>query len=351
MLENNKVSLLNPQNDGHAFSSSSYSDEDEFLDCKDESQGLLNLNPGIVVIPIITTSRPVPRRRVRKRTRSPCARVQSSRRLCSLCCCTSVTVVILLLLVLMEVIGRSHDHQRLQTLMNTIRHAHYNVLTTSRLTALSSVMMTPPTDAFVIHNATTTRPFMAANKSPSAKAMILVRSKTAETDHTFLRSHADGLKPTELMNVLERQLIGTLYMSLVRQNTTLLRDIFTGAHVLITGDQGHYFHLFRQLGHRGDNAARVYDRGSSHYSAVTQYGITSDGPSSARLTTLLVGKSATLDTWFQFEGASWDPLFHPLSSVFHVMNYLEYAVTKTQIGPLGTSEHTEDFPLVIPYRL
>jgi hypothetical protein len=38
------------------------------------------------------------------------------------------------------------------------------------------------------------------------------------------------------------------------------------------------------------------------------------------------------DTWFQFEGANWNPLGNPYESFVHAVNYVQYIVTGRQVG-------------------
>jgi hypothetical protein len=67
--------------------------------------------------------------------------------------------------------------------------------------------------------------------------------------------------------------------------------------------------------------------------------------------TVLVGEAdkTTHDTWFQFEANPWDPWHLPLDSFMHMFNYLQYLFTGYQIGPLGSSNHTDSNPLAIEY--
>jgi len=146
----------------------------------------------------------------------------------------------------------------------------------------------------------------------------------------------------------EALFLGTVFVSLAHKDMTLMDDILNGAHVVVRYDPkfpqyfGWYYRFFTTM-------QDAYTRTSSHRSSSPQYGI----PEGAVLKTLLVGEqpdSPTLDSWFQLEGAQWNPLHAPLSSVMHILNYLQYKLTNRQVGPLGTSEHTDSNPVFVDFR-
>ena len=139
---------------------------------------------------------------------------------------------------------------------------------------------------------------------------------------------------------MERQLLGTIYQHVLHENVTALVHVLQGAHVVVQGDHGQLYQAFRKIGH-------VTERISSHASSAPQYALSPNH----YLVTLLVGKTidSSYDTWFQFEGAAWDPFHHPLDSAIHIFNYIEYKIRGVQVGPFGTSKYTEDNPLVIGF--
>lgn len=84
---------------------------------------------------------------------------------------------------------------------------------------------------------------------------------------------------------------------------------------------------------------------SSHHSIVPMYGV----PEGSVLRTMLTGRNRDGDTWFQFEGANWNPFGRPLESVMHAINYVQYMVTAKQVGPLGASIFTDQNPLRVAF--
>ncbi|OQS02623.1 hypothetical protein THRCLA_05027 [Thraustotheca clavata] len=139
---------------------------------------------------------------------------------------------------------------------------------------------------------------------------------------------------------VERIILGTLYTQLVNKHGKVLMEIMKGAHVIVENDQGRYYELFKNI------SCTTYSRISSHYSIDVQYAV----PQGPLLDTLLTGRTVTNDSWFQFEGANWDPIDRPIDSMLHVLNYVEYKIRGVQIGPLGTSKHTDRNPLLIPFE-
>ncbi|EQC36873.1 hypothetical protein SDRG_05703 [Saprolegnia diclina VS20] len=139
---------------------------------------------------------------------------------------------------------------------------------------------------------------------------------------------------------VERIILATLYTQLLNKHSKVLMEIVKGAHVIVENDQGAYYELFRNI------TATTYTRISSHASIVSQYAV----PQGPLLETLLTGVTAEKHSWFQFEGANWDPIDRPFDSILHVLNYLEYKVRGVQIGPLGTSLHTDRNPLRIRFE-
>ncbi|KDO32931.1 hypothetical protein SPRG_02624 [Saprolegnia parasitica CBS 223.65] len=135
----------------------------------------------------------------------------------------------------------------------------------------------------------------------------------------------------------ECKVLGTLYLHLVDRQSHLLMEILRGAHVVVADDRGYYYDLLQNV------SAQAYKRISSHYSSAPQYAV----PQGPLLDTILVGTTARNDSWFQFEGAAWDPFARPIDSVLHVLHFLEYSLRGVQIGPLGTSAFTDKTPLRI----
>ena len=111
----------------------------------------------------------------------------------------------------------------------------------------------------------------------------------------------------------------------------LLREAMRGAHVRLRDEGELYAWAARGLGHANT-------RLSSHASlpGTAQYEI------AGRVGALLFGLDQD-GTWFQLERT---PLTRGLfSALAHGRDYVQYALTGRQIGPLGTSAHTDERPL------
>lgn len=158
---------------------------------------------------------------------------------------------------------------------------------------------------------------------------------------TSLNNHTTGslmLKESSSnpLTQLEQNLIQTLYRQALAQNSSLLIEMLKGAHIVLLNDHGKYYRQLQQLG------SYVY-RMSSHYSSTMTFAIS---PRHV-LQTVLIGETKDQSTWFQLEGSVWDPFHHPIESICHLVDYLEYKVRRVQIGPFGTSIYTESHPLLI----
>ncbi|KAM3576140.1 hypothetical protein VYU27_002016 [Nannochloropsis oceanica] len=115
---------------------------------------------------------------------------------------------------------------------------------------------------------------------------------------------------------------------------TLMSEILRGAHIVVEEDRGAFYSWFT---HMQDS----YRRTSSHRSIVPMYGI----DEGSVLRTILTGRTGDGHTWFQFEGAGWEPFKKPFESFLHAVNYVQYRVTGKQVGPLGVSAFTDRRPI------
>jgi hypothetical protein len=124
-------------------------------------------------------------------------------------------------------------------------------------------------------------------------------------------------------------------------------DLWYGSHIQLLGDQGTYY------GKWTGPASKASQRTSSHRSSAPQLqiqvGLRDNG--------ILIGKTATGDTWVQFERHA----FHATSASelgrlvgilknlhsAHTEDFFIYRRTMQNVGPLGLSPHTDKAPLVI----
>ena len=162
---------------------------------------------------------------------------------------------------------------------------------------------------------------------------VVYEAQSIDTSATVcppLRSHA-------LVNIpvyytwLDCHVLGTLRHLLPRPT---LCHALQGAHVLLEKDVGQFYQWVRCL-----NGS--YARASSHVSSVKVFAVEVANGS------LIAGfLDSTNSSWFQMEADAWRPGRAFLPSMFHVLNFVYYAATDTQVGPYGTSRYTERRPLI-----
>lgn len=119
---------------------------------------------------------------------------------------------------------------------------------------------------------------------------------------------------------------------------TKVDKILNGAHIIIENDQA-------QLYNKWQNLKNCRPRSSSHYlfnRLGQQYAITGSA-----FTEVLFGQkihNGKLSTWFQAEaspavgGSFWS----------HAKDFLIYILSGKNIGPQGTSNHTDRSPIILP---
>lgn len=112
--------------------------------------------------------------------------------------------------------------------------------------------------------------------------------------------------------------------------------LWLGSHVVVRGDSGDVHADWRRRGSRS--------RISSHYRGVDsqQFEV------SFKRHALLVGKNGSGDTWFQMENHAGRTV---TGKPGHVVDFFRLTLSGRNIGPLGSSNRTEQSPLVVPYRL
>jgi len=140
----------------------------------------------------------------------------------------------------------------------------------------------------------------------------------------------------------ENPLLGFLFHELLARDLGKMREILSGANFISQDANRTFYRFFKNL-------PGAYSRISSHRSTLAQYGV----PEGAVLVTLLIGyvpcphQPEQNCTWAQFEGSGWDPLHRPIEAVGHVLDYFHYRLCHCNVGPLGTSRHTDANPLII----
>ncbi len=107
-------------------------------------------------------------------------------------------------------------------------------------------------------------------------------------------------------------------------------DLWHGSHVILRNERtGRFYDLFKAQG-----SPRI----SSHYPQVKaqQYEIPL-----GKHGVVLFGLTPEGNSWFQLERHAFEGFRRPLSALEHTDDFLEYFTTKSNIGPLGRSPHTE----------
>jgi len=132
----------------------------------------------------------------------------------------------------------------------------------------------------------------------------------------------------------ENVLLGFVFGMLLHRDLELMEEILSGAHVCFE-DPGRFIHSL--LVH----LPGAYHRRSSHRSTSLQVGI----KEGRVLHTILIGTDPHGVTWFQLEGSPWDPKHSLWKSYNHILDCWLYFLTGRQMGPLGTSRHTDRNPL------
>eukprot|EP00440_Ansanella_granifera_P008553 gb/GFBE01009266.1/.p1 GENE.gb/GFBE01009266.1/~~gb/GFBE01009266.1/.p1 ORF type:complete len:286 (+),score=30.90 gb/GFBE01009266.1/:1-858(+) len=136
------------------------------------------------------------------------------------------------------------------------------------------------------------------------------------------------------LHIAENPLFGFLYGQVVHRDRAELEQILRGAHVDVVDQDGSVYTFLTSL----PGATR---RTSSHSSDRAQYGI----PEGRVVSTLLVGRLGD-QTWFQLEGHPWGAGQSILSCIGHALDFIEYVALGRNVGPLGTSRRTDEYPLI-----
>eukprot|EP00933_Yihiella_yeosuensis_P059492 TRINITY_DN6081_c1_g5_i1.p1 TRINITY_DN6081_c1_g5~~TRINITY_DN6081_c1_g5_i1.p1 ORF type:complete len:316 (+),score=17.57 TRINITY_DN6081_c1_g5_i1:85-948(+) len=132
----------------------------------------------------------------------------------------------------------------------------------------------------------------------------------------------------------ENSLFGYIYVQLVDRNDSLMTEILSGAHAKVVVDNRKDVYKFLH------NLPGAKKRISSHKSDSVQFGL----PEGRILGSLLVGGWKN-STWLQLEAHPWGAIWDPVNNLGHICDYIQYKLTGRNIGPLGTSSHTDQNPL------
>lgn len=116
-----------------------------------------------------------------------------------------------------------------------------------------------------------------------------------------------------------------------------LEEMLKGGHLKLN-DHGEFYHeLLTEF------RCTLHKRKSSHQSTVQQYSFS--GPV---LKEVLLGvsedQSGEKSTWIQFERHHTKTI---IDFILHVFDYIKYLLTGKNIGPYGSSNHTENNPMII----
>lgn len=134
----------------------------------------------------------------------------------------------------------------------------------------------------------------------------------------------------------ENPLLGFIWQQVVAQNYAEMREVLSGAHVVIKDPQGRIYNFLENL------PGAVRRGASTHRSDRAQYDI----PEGRVVSSLLIGYLSDA-TWFQLEASPWDLKNHFWQSLGHIFDVTEYVISfmSNNVGPLGTSRYTDQKPL------
>ena len=131
---------------------------------------------------------------------------------------------------------------------------------------------------------------------------------------------------------LDRLILGTL--AVLAENATV--DILRGANTVLKADNASLYRWIKAMD-------QSYVRASSHPSTCPALSV----PDLFGKGSLLTGVTSRDDSWFQLEADMWGR--SPRSSLLHALNYIFYRMTDVQVGPYGTSVHTDRRPIILSY--
>lgn len=117
----------------------------------------------------------------------------------------------------------------------------------------------------------------------------------------------------------------------------ILEEMLKGGHVQLDDNGQFYDELVRSF------KSSLSERISSHHSVQQQYSL-----SYPIVKEVLFGVTEDKDgnkrTWIQFEKHNTKTL---INLIMHIVDFIRYKWTGKNIGPFGSSEHTDENPLVI----
>ncbi|MDR3502820.1 MAG: hypothetical protein P4L79_09575 [Legionella sp.] len=117
----------------------------------------------------------------------------------------------------------------------------------------------------------------------------------------------------------------------------VLQELLNGGHLNLKDDGKFYDELVNHFN------SSINKRLSSHHSVAQQYSL-SYPISKEVLFGVTEDSEGKKRTWIQFEKHDTKNL---LNIILHLIDYIKYRITGKNIGPFGSSEHTDSNPLVI----
>ncbi|CAM4469384.1 MAG: hypothetical protein LEGION0403_FIIPPAGN_00268 [Legionella sp.] len=117
----------------------------------------------------------------------------------------------------------------------------------------------------------------------------------------------------------------------------VLQEMLNGGHLNLEDDGKLYDELVKHFN------SSISKRISSHHSIAQQYSL-SYPISKEVLFGVTEDSEGRKRTWMQFEKHNTKNL---LNIILHLIDYIKYRITGKNIGPFGSSEHTDSNPLVV----
>jgi len=137
----------------------------------------------------------------------------------------------------------------------------------------------------------------------------------------------------------ENRIVGFLYAQVANKSEPMMSEVARGAQTSVNDPMSKIYDFIKS-----SKLPPAVQRLSSHKSDVLQYGL----KLGRVLSTLLIGRLGNR-TWFQLEGSPYRTLSFSMwmngQNVAHMLDFFEYRFSGKNVGPMGSSEHTDQTPL------
>ncbi|PJD92751.1 MAG: hypothetical protein CK424_03995 [Legionella sp.] len=172
---------------------------------------------------------------------------------------------------------------------------------------------------------------LSQHYADTATAYII--QQLQDRDHQWVTTHAE----VNLILVLIGKL-RTDYAKNTIFTKAILEEMLKGGHIQFEDDGAFYEELLLNF------KEHLQTRSSSHQSCKQQYSFS--GPVVKELLMGVSNKNGRKTTWIQLEKNNTKTI---IDFILHIIDYLQYKLTGKNIGPYGSSKHTDQNPLIIAF--